>query len=440
MVGVVSLCCLGEGVGKLSAPTSFLSAVRQVRYFPRNVKLLFLSAAFSGLSFGVFQFLFNFYILSLSRGYDEQFIGTLQTVSSLGAIMVALPIAWLVERWSPRKALITGAVLSVSSVAGVLLFESAAALLFFRMLGGMSIASQNVARAPFLMRNTSDDDRQWVFSFSFGLMTIAGFVGNLLGGQAPTWVSRVIDAGPTDTISYRLAMALMALLLSCGLFPLFSLRESPRKKDVKPARIIDLLREHGRTLIRLLTPPLIIGLGAGTMMPFMNIYFRNIYEKPDPPIAMLFAIGAVGMAIGQFFGPPLVERLGKIKSVLVSQYASVPFLILLGSGAYLVPTGLVSANVFFYVAAFAYIMRLALMNLANPIYQTFMLETVSEDAQALTMSLSAISFQFGWFLMPQISGWLQVKFEPFGFVYVFSIVVALYLLGTTMQWVLFGRE
>ncbi len=424
----------------MSSPTTFITAVKQVNSFSRNIKLLFLSAATAGLSFGIFQFLFNFYILSLPANYNEQFIGTLQTVSSLGAILVALPIAWLVERWSPRSMLITSAALNVLSILGILLFPTTVALVAFRMLAGMSIAAQNIARAPFLMRNTSAENRQWVFSFSFGLMTVAGFVGNLLGGQVPTWMARLVDAAPTDTISYRLALALMMLLLSIGLLPLKAITEAPRDPTQKPAPIFQLLRVHGSKLMRFLAPPLIIGLGAGAMMPFMNIYFRNVYLKPDPPISTLFALGAIGMALGQFCGPPLVERFGKIKTVLLSQYSSVPFLLLLGAGAYLVPVGLVNADIFFLIAALAYIMRLALMNLANPIYQTFMLENVSEDAQSLTMSLSSISFQFGWFIMPQVSGWLQVNYAPFGFVYVFGIVVVLYLIGTSLQWYLFGTD
>jgi hypothetical protein len=44
-----------------------------------------------------------------------------------------------------------------------------------------------------------------------------------------------------------------------------------------------------------------------------------------------------------------------------------------------------------------------------------------------TLSLNSISFQFGWFVMSQVSGWLQVRFGEFGFVPIFFSVATLYI-------------
>ena len=47
-----------------------------IRLFSRNVWLVLLFGIGSGLTFGVFLFTFNFYVLSLGAGYDEAFLGT----------------------------------------------------------------------------------------------------------------------------------------------------------------------------------------------------------------------------------------------------------------------------------------------------------------------------------------------------------------------------
>jgi MFS family permease len=200
------------------------------------------------------------------------------------------------------------------------------------------------------------------------------------------------------------------------------------------------LWQQAANLSRLLLPQLIIGLGAGLMMPFMNIYFRNVYEKPDPPISMIFAIGGLAMAVAQFLGPPLADHFGKIKAVVITQTVSIPFLLLLGVGAWMVPSSRQAASFWFMIAGIAYIFRLALMNLSNPIYQTFVLERVPENTQALTMSLNSLSFQFGWFVMPQISGWLQVRYGDFGFVPIFFTVAFFYLLANVLEWAFFMRR
>ena len=42
--------------------------------------------------------------------------------------------------------------------------------------------------------------------------------------------------------------------------------------------------------------------------------------------------------------------------------------------------------------------------------------------------------------MPQVSGWLQVRFGEFGFVPIFGMVAVFYLLATLLEWQLFARS
>lgn len=308
------------------------------------------------------------------------------------------------------------------------------------MVAGISMSVRQVAVAPFLMANTSVEERQWVFSFNFGLMTISSFLGNLLGGLLPTRMGGIVNAVPTDILSYQLAIGSMMLVTILSVGPVLFIR----MRAVDPDRVIELpwvqLWQHGREIGRYLLPQLVIGLGAGLMMPFMNIYFRNVYAKPDPPIAVIFAIGGLAMAVAQFLGPPLADKRGKINAVILTQGLSVPFLITLGIGALIVSKGEGNPTLWFLIAGVAYIFRLALMNLSNPVYQTFVLEHVPANTQALTMSLNSLAFQFGWFIMPQVSGWLQVRFGALGFVPIFFSVAFFYVTAILIEWYFFRRN
>jgi len=414
--------------------------IEKTKQFSRNAKLVLLHSALTGFAFGVFRFLFNFYVLSLGEGYDEAFIGTLQTAASFATIAMALPAAYLAERYSQRKIMMITGLTSGLSMIGLVIFPYSFTLIAFRMIAAISMSMRQVAVAPFLMRNTSAEERQWVFSFNFGMITMASFFGNLLGGILPTWLGQVFGAGPTDTLSYQLSLGSMMVVTILSIGPLTFVR----MPKLDPNRQIELpwvqLWEHGRKLAKYLSPQLIIGLGAGLMMPFMNIYFRTVYQKPDPVIAIVFAIGGLSMAVAQFLGPPLADKHGKISAVILTQALSVPFLLTLGIGAYLVTGDIGNASFWFVIAGIAYIFRLALMNLSNPIYQTFVLEHVPENTQALTMSLSSLSFQFGWFVMPQLSGYLQVTYGGFGFVPIFFMVALFYVLAITLEWLFFSRK
>lgn len=414
--------------------------IEKTKQFSPNARLVLIYSAFTGLAFGVFRFLFNFYVLSLGDAYNEAFVGSLQTASSFASILMALPAAYLAERFSQKKIMIHTALISSLAMIGLVLFPFRALLILFNMVAGVSMSMRQVAMAPFLMANTSENERQWVFSFNFGLMTVSGFFGNLLGGWLPTWFGHYFNAAPTDTLAYQLALGSMMIVTILSIGPLTRIIMPPVDRERRVELPWVQLRRYGWSLSQFLLPQLIIGLGAGLMQPFMNIYFRNVYEKPDPPISMVFAIGGLAMAIAQFLGPPLADKYGKINTVILTQIFSVPFLLLLGLGAWVVPGGMAAASVWFFVAAIAYIFRLALMNLSNPVYQTFVLEHVPTDVQALAMSLNSLSFQFGWFIMPQVSGWLQVRFGEFGFVPIFGMVAIFYVLATALEWQLFGRS
>jgi len=424
----------------LSQDSGISIYIEKTKQFTRNAKLVLLHSALAGFAFGVFRFLFNFYVLSLGNSYDEAFIGTLQTAASFATIIMALPAAYFAERYSQRRIMVITGLTSGISMLGMVVFPFTFSLITFRMIAAISMSMRQVAVAPFLMRNTTSDERQWVFSFNFGMITLASFLGNLLGGILPTWLGNLFGAGPTDTLSYQLSLGSMMLVTILSVGPLTMIRMPPRDKN----RVIELpwvqLWQHGRKLAKYLLPQVIIGLGAGLMMPFMNIYFRTVYKKPDPVIAIVFAIGGLAMGVAQFLGPPLAEKYGKINAVILTQALSVPFLLTLGIGAYLVTGEIANTTVWFLIAGVAYIFRLALMNLSNPIYQTFVLEHVPEKTQALTMSLSSLSFQFGWFIMPQLSGWLQVTFGGFGFVPVFFMVAFFYVLAIGLEWVFFSRK
>jgi len=81
---------------------------------------------------------------------------------------------------------------------------------------------------------------------------------------------------------------------------------------------------------KLIFPLLITSLGAGLIMPFMNVFFRTVHHQSDSAIGAMFALGSLAMAVGLIIAPPLADRIGKIQLVVISQALSIPFLYFLG--------------------------------------------------------------------------------------------------------------
>jgi len=92
----------------------------------------------------------------------------------------------------------------------------------------------------------------------------------------------------------------------------------------------------------------------------------------------------------------------------------------------------------FWLSAGAYYVRLTLMNLRNPVYQTFVIENADPEARATVASLTSIAWSFGWAFNPTISGEFQIAN---GFGPPFLGIIILYSFANFLYWIFFwGRK
>ena len=406
-----------------SAERTIRTYAEKLRMFKPNARLYLVNVIISGIAVGVFRLLFNFYALSL--GFDEALLGRLITVSSLSSLLVALPMGYLADILGRKKSLILSGLLVSTSVIGMVIIPTETAFYTLQIVLGIAQSLGAITMAPFLMENSGEEERTYLFSFGQGLQMLSSFAGNWLGGYMPTWVALRLNVEPTNSQAYAGALIVVAGMFLLGLTPLLFLR---RNRMVGQARSvfapIRYATENPKLLGKLVIPLLITSIGAGLIMPFMNVFFRTVHQQPDPVIGTMFAWGSLAMGIGLLLAPPLADRFGKIQVVVVSQALSVPFLILLGFSPW------------FWLSALSYFVRLALMNMSNPVYQTFVMENVDEEARATVASLTSMAWNFGWVFSPTVSGYLQVNY---GFAPAFLGTIVTYILAIIMYWVFFWR-
>ncbi|MGD2155314.1 MAG: MFS transporter [Anaerolineales bacterium] len=395
----------------------------KVRSFRPNARLYLINVLISGVSIGVFRLLFNFYVLSL--GFDEALLGKLITTSSLTALIVALPVGYVSDLLGRKRALILGGALTGFATLGMVLWPSEPVFYAMNVLSGLAQSLWSITMGPFIMENSGDEERTYLFSFGFGLQMLSGFAGNWIGGYLPTWMGNWQGVSAGDSLAYAWSLAAVSATFTLGLIPLLALR---RQRNPGEERSIfaplTYAAEHPKMLGKLVTPMLVTSIGAGLIMPFMNVFFRVVHNQPDPVIGSLFAWGSLAMGLGLLAAPALADRTGKIQVVVVTQALSVPFLILLGFAPW------------FWLSAAAYYVRLTLMNMSNPVYQTFVMEQVEPEARATVASLVSMAWSFGWAFSPTISGSLQVSY---GFGPPFLGTITLYVIAITLYWAFFWR-
>lgn len=391
--------------------------------FSLNARLYLLSVVISGAAMGVFRLLFNFYVLAL--GYDEALLGTLIALSSLSALLSALPMGYLVDRLGHKPALLLGSGLSGLAVVAMVLFPSVGVFVSMNLLLGLAQSLSGVTMGPFLMENSGEKERTYLFSFTSGLQTVSGFIGNWVGGYLPTWLGVWRGVAPTSATAYALALGAIVAAAALGLLPLLFLRplHLARAERSLFAPLSYLGREFN-TIGKLILPTFLTSIGAGLIMPFMNVFYRQVHHQPDPVIGTLFAWGSLAMGLGLLIAPPLADRWGKVPLVVVTQLLSIPFLALMGFAPW------------FPLSAAAYYIRLTLMNMGLPVYQAFVMERVEPGARGTVASLVSMANNFGWAFSPTVSGWIQVHY---GFAPAFLGTLVLYTLAVFCYWYYFWR-
>ena len=392
--------------------------------FRPNARLYLIYAIITGVAMGIYRLIFNFYILSL--GFDEKLVGNLVTASSITALLFALPMGYLADILGRKVSLLISAVIVSFAVGTMVIWPVPPIFYAMNILSGIAQSLAGVTMSPFLMENSGERERTYLFSFSSGLQMVAASVGNWIGGYLPSWVAGVRGVDPVSSQAYGGSIMIVAIALAIGIVPLI-LINMPRLDHSERTIFapFSYAAKNPKKLTQLVLPMLITSIGAGLIMPFMNVFFRVQYHQSDQVIGTLFAWGSLAMGLGLLAAPPLADRIGKIQLVVITQGLSIPFLILLGFSP------------LFWVSALAYYIRVALMNMSSPVYQTFVMELVEPSSRAMVASLVSMAWNFGWAISPTISGILQVRY---GFGPPFLGTIILYVISVYLYWFFWWRK
>jgi len=394
-----------------------------IRAFKPNARMYLLNVIITGAVMGVFRLLFNFFVLSL--GYNEALLGNLITTSSFVALLAALPMGYLADIVGRKGSLIASGVMLSFSILAMSIWPSAEMFYAMNIVSGIAQSLAGVTMSPFLMENSDEQERTYLFSFGQGLQMTMASVGNWVGGYLPTWMGSIRNVTATSSMAYGDSIFIIGVGAALAVIPLVFLASPKLERNQRAIFApFQYAAKNPLLLTKLILPMLLTSLGAGLIMPFMNVFFRVVHHQPDTVIGTLFAWGSLAMGIGLLIAPPLAERSGKIQLVVITQALSIPFLILLGFSP------------IFWVGAATYYIRLALMNMSSPVYQTFIMEHVEPSARATVASLTSMAWNFGWAFSPTISGWLQVRY---GFGPPFIGTIILYTISVVMYWAFFWR-
>ncbi|RRR65474.1 MAG: MFS transporter [Candidatus Viridilinea halotolerans] len=373
-----------------------LARPARLRALSSPVKRILAHSLLFGLSFSIADLLFNFYLVSMGYGTDTA--GLMSTISRGAGMLLGVPMGMLIDRMGAQRSLVVA--LAIYCAGWLLMLQASLlwALAAAQFVIGAAFLMAMTAVIPLLSAVTNDDERARVFGFNASATLTVGLVGSAIGGLLPTAAALLLAVGNQTTAAYRLALgavivlALGAMLPVLRRFPVVSCSETQRNSEQhnEPATLLPLAR-----LLRFALAGLMLGMGGGALLPFQNLFFRNVFGLSDSVVGMILAITALGMGMGALMGSPVTARIGLRRAAAILRMGTVVGLMLM-----LIPA-LMPAIVGFFL-------RGMFVSASFPMNDALIMRHTPARQRGMAMSLVSVLWAGGWAVSAVISGYVQM--------------------------------
>lgn len=389
--------------------------------FGRDARLFLLTTLAFGAAIGLYWIDFNLYLESI--GIDPTTIGLLMAASQLAGVVVAFPAGALSNRIGRRSVMAMG--MALVALALFAFLPGRLVLLFVGVIAlGAGTQMVYVVQVPYIAEHTEPRQRNEYFAMWSALGNVTSLVAALLGGIIATELASGLGltaaSAPYQVLLWGTAVLAVLSLVTVSM--LTSDRPAPRPAGPSGGRWGIEISDR-RLFAKLLLPGFITSLGAGQLIPFLNIFVKGKFALGLPAINSVFAITSLGTTLMILAQPALASRFGRIGSIVLVQSSSIPFLLVLGFSPVL------------WTVILAMTVRNSLMNAGSPIFDAFAMDRVSPAERATLSAAMTLLWSLGWTLGPLYYGQLQARLGfTAGYAVDFVTIIALYTVSTWLLW------
>ncbi len=401
---------------------AFVRYMRSFTGFSRDARLFLVTTVVYGAVISLYWADFNLYVGAI--GLSPSTMGELMSVAMLAGVLVAFPCGALSDRFG-RRAVMAGG-MALVAVALLAALPGNLALLFVGVVAlGAGSQAVSVVQIPFIAEHTQPEQRNEYFATWSAIGNLTALVATLAGGAIATVLasSLGLGGGPAPYRVLLVGIAALGALSLATLLPLTSDRPGPdRPRHAQGGRFGIAVSDRG-LIVRLLLPGFITALGAGQLIPFLNVFIQTKFNLGLPATNAVLAVGSLGTTIAILAQPALARRFGRIESIVLVQAASIPFLLVLGFSPVL------------WTVIAAYAVRNSLMNAGSPIFDAFAMGHVSAAERATVAAGMSMLWSLGWTVAPLYYSALQASLGfTAGYTVDFITIIALYTISTALLW------
>ena len=329
---------------------------------------------------------------------------------------------WIAPGRSRKLVIISGGVVVGAGIVVMLTLDAFALLVVAAALVGLGGIVSTSSGAALLADATEARARSSRFGQQIALGTMAAFAASVIAGFLAGPVAGILGAAEGDALTVRALVALGGIAGALSIVPVLFIRDVPVSKAMPS--------QAGRLLPRFMAIEIAFGFGAGSFIPFTNLFFADRFSLAFGAIGLALGTIAVGGSVGALIHGRLVAaRLGHVRGVAAVELASLPFAL----------AAALAGNVALAVVLLA--LRAALMYGAQATWSAYTLSSFQPAERAAANATLALAWNVAAAVAASASGAARGALGPAGFtVNVVTLTIA-YAAGALLVLPLFrGRE
>jgi MFS family permease len=273
-------------------------------------------------------------------------------------------------------------------------------LLLASFLSGLGFGLFFPASSALMAERTTESKRTVAFSLSFFVSTGAGTLGTMF-----SVIPAILRATGVSLIpSYQAVYALTGVIFLCGIIPALYVKESP-----KSGKGLALPRKSISFIARFSLVNMLIGLGAGLIIPIFSLWFYIKFRYDETLLAPLNTVATLTTALAGLVAPRLADKLGDVPSIILAEGVGAATLLIMPS---------INS---FVILSMLFVIRQFLANMSSPVISSFYMTHVNPAERAAASAVAGTAWNFPNSLTPAIGGYLMENV---------SVDLPLYLCGT----------
>ncbi len=399
-----------------------------IRRLSREMRLYLVYTLLVNIGVGVSILIYNLYLVQINL--KEDFIGTFNAVQTVAMGIAALVIGLAINRYGAWRCTIYGTIFFLATTALLAILEMPTSILIVSAINGAALAFMTVPIMPFIVEWTSPEQRTSAAAITFSLNSVATTLGSLVGGWSPRLLSIGFGMTVESIPAYRFTLLIGIALATSALVPLWLMRDSRDRAGTEvtqSAVFVEMPAASSkvrRDMMVFVLIGLIMSLGSGAVVPFVNVFLESIGSRPSQ-IGIVFSVAGVVAALTGLFAPALYKKLGALVASIIVRVASAPLYVALA----------LSPQMGYAVAA--QIVRTTSISMAWPIDSSFISDVLPPRARANAFSLRSAAWNLGFALSSVTAG---VVIVHGGYRYTFVLYAVTIVAASLLNGIYFWRH